>query len=378
MMLRLSRSSIGEAEKAAVAAVLDRAYLGMGAEVSAFEAELSEFFGRPVACVANGTSALQLALQACDIGPGDEVLVQSLTYVATFQAISATGARPVACDVKCSSLTLNWQDARRRITSRTKAIMPVHYAGGVGELEKIYELAREFGLRVIEDAAHAFGSTFAGQRIGSFGDITCFSFDGIKNITSGEGGCLVTSDAKIMTRVRDSRLLGVMGDSDKRKVGERTWEPAVEQQGWRYHMSDLMAAIGRVQLSRLSEFAEKRRQLVKFYQQRLSKIRQIGILDYDLDAVVPFIFVIRLMSPIDREAVRASLHDVGVPTGVHYYPNHLLAYFHFPTAEALPCTEAVAGRLLTLPLHFDLSEEDVEFVCGHLEKVLHTKGSAVA
>ena len=378
MVLRLSRSSIGEAEKAAVAAVLDRAYLGMGTEVSAFEDELTEFFGRPVACVANGTSALQLALQACEIGPGDEVLVQSLTYVATFQAISATGARPVACDVKCSSLTLDWQDARSRITSRTKAIMPVHYAGGAGELEKIYALSREFGLRVIEDAAHAFGSSLAGRRIGSFGDITCFSFDGIKNITSGEGGCVVTSDAKIMTRVRDSRLLGVMGDSNKRKLGERTWEPTVEQQGWRYHMSDVMAAIGRVQLGRLPEFAEKRRRLVKFYQQRLSKIRQVGILDYDLDAVVPFIFVIRLMSPIDRDAVRASLNDVGVPTGVHYYPNHLLAYFYSPTAEALPCTESVAGRLLTLPLHFDLSEQDVEFVCSHLEKALLAKGSAVA
>lgn len=377
-VIRLSKSSVGDAEKAAVAVVLDRAFFGMGAEVAAFEGELEKYFGRPAACVVNGTAALQLALQACGIGPGDEVLVQSLTYVASFQAITATGARPVPCDVKCSSLTLDWQDAQRRITSRTKAIMPVHYAGGTGDLDAIYTLAREQGLRVVEDAAHAFGSTLAGRRIGSFGDIACFSFDGIKNITSGEGGCVVTSDAEIMARVRDTRLLGVIGDSDKRKAGERTWAPMVEQQGWRYHMSDLMAAIGRVQLGRLPEFTDKRRRLVERYRRRLSKVRKLEILDYDLDAMAPFIFVIRLMPPTDRETVRDRLKDAGVQTGVHYYPNHQLAYFRSATPERLPCTETVASQVLTLPLHCELVEEDVDFVCRHLEAALAADDGATA
>ncbi len=377
-MIRLSKSSVGAAEKAAVANVLDRAFFGMGAEVGAFEAELEGFFGRPVACVVNGTAALHLALQACGIGPGDEVLVQSLTYVASFQAISATGARPVSCDVKPTSLTLDWRDARRRITSRTKAIMPVHYAGGTGDLDEIHALAREHGLRVIEDAAHAFGSSHAGRRIGSFGDIVCFSFDGIKNITSGEGGCVVTADAEVMSRVRDSRLLGVMGDSDKRKAGERTWAPAVEQQGWRYHMSDIMAAIGRVQLGRLPEFSEKRRQLVARYRRRLGTVRGIEMLDYDLDAVIPFICAIRVLPPADRESVRDRLKLAGIPTGVHYYPNHQLAYFRSATSEPLPCTEAVAGQVLTLPLHFDLSEQDVDLVCRDLETALLADGGAAA
>jgi dTDP-4-amino-4,6-dideoxygalactose transaminase len=377
-VIRLSKSSVGAAEKAAVAKVLDREFFGMGAEVAAFEAELEAFFGRPAACVVNGTAALHLALQGCGIGPGDEVLVQSLTYVASFQAISATGARPVSCDVERSSLTLDWRDAQRRITSRTKAIMPVHYAGGTGNLEGIHALAREHGLRVIEDAAHAFGCSFAGRRIGSFGDIACFSFDGIKNITSGEGGCVVTADAEVMARVRDSRLLGVMGDSDKRKAGERTWAPAVERQGWRYHMSDIMAAIGRVQLGRLPEFAEKRRRLVAHYRRRLGPVRGIEMLDYDLDDVIPFIFAIRVMPPADREVVRERLKDAGIPTGVHYYPNHQLAYFRPAMAEPLPCTEAVAGQVLTLPLHFDLSEQDVDLVCGHLETALMADGGVVA
>lgn len=377
-MIRLSKSSVGDAEKSAVGGVLDRAFFGMGSEVAAFEGDLEAYFGRPTACVVNGTAALHLALQACGIGPGDEVLVQSLTYVASFQAISATGARPVACDVKESSLTLDWRDAERRITSRTKAIMPVHYAGGTGELEDIYKLARKHGLRVIEDAAHAFGSSFAGRRIGSFGDIACFSFDGIKNITSGEGGCVVSSDADVMARVRDARLLGVKGDSDKRKAGERTWAPAVEHQGWRYHMSDLMAAIGRVQLGRLAEFAEKRRRLVEHYRRRLSNMRNLEILDYDLANVIPFIFAVRITPPIDRETVRDRLQTAGVPTGVHYFPNHQLAYYRPAAPSQLPCTEAVASQVLTLPLHFELTEEDVDFVCRHLEEALTAGGASIA
>src|SRR5438105_14493402 len=134
-LIRLSKSSLGETEKAAVAAVLDRAFLGMGPEVAALESELEAYFGRPVACVVNGTAALHLALQASGIGPGDEVLVQSLTYVSSFQAITATGARPVACDVRSDTLTLDWRDAQQRITAHTKAVMPVHYASGVGQLD---------------------------------------------------------------------------------------------------------------------------------------------------------------------------------------------------------------------------------------------------
>ena len=184
-MIRLSKSSIGEAEKQAVVRVLDNEYLGMGTEVKQFEEELTKFFGRPAVCVVNGTAALHLSLQAAGVSQGDEVLVQSLTYVASFQAISATGARPIACDVDVETLCLDWRDAEKRLTTRTKAVMPVHYAGGVGALDEIYAFAGQHGLRVIEDAAHAFGTEYQGKKVGGFGDIACFSFDGIKNITSG-------------------------------------------------------------------------------------------------------------------------------------------------------------------------------------------------
>ena len=194
--------------------VLDHEYLGMGQEVFAFEAALSNFFGRPTVCVANGTAALHLSLQAIGLTNGHEVLVPSLTYVSSFQAISATGATPVACDIDLATLTIDWKDAESRMTDKTKAIMPVHYAGGVGKLSEVYAFASNNGLRVIEDAAHAFGTTYGGKLVGAFGDISCFSFDGIKNITSGEGGCVVASDIKTLNTVRDCRLLGVVNDTE--------------------------------------------------------------------------------------------------------------------------------------------------------------------
>src|SRR3989338_3108665 len=158
-LIRLSKACLSVAEKSAVMEVLDREYLGMGAEVQQFERALTAFFGRATVSVVNGTAAMHLAIQACGIGSGDEVLVPSLTYVATFQAISATGARPVACDIDPETYILDWRDAERRFTLRTKAVMPVHYSGGVGDLDGIYGFAQRHGFRVIEDAAHASGST---------------------------------------------------------------------------------------------------------------------------------------------------------------------------------------------------------------------------
>jgi dTDP-4-amino-4,6-dideoxygalactose transaminase len=163
-------------------------------------------------------------LQAIGVGVGDEVLVPTLTYVATFQAVSACGAIPVACDVRRADGLLDLEDAARRITPRTKAVMPVHYASFPGDLDALYAFAERHGLRVVEDAAHAFGCEYKGRRIGSFGDVACFSFDGIKNITSGEGGAIVSSDPEIIARAMDARLLGVIKDSEKRYAGERSWE----------------------------------------------------------------------------------------------------------------------------------------------------------
>jgi dTDP-4-amino-4,6-dideoxygalactose transaminase len=365
-LIRLSKSCVSVAEKQAVMSVLDKEFLGMGTEVQLFERALSDLFGRPVICVNTGTSALHLSIQACGIGPGDEVLIPSLTYVASFQAVSATGATPVACDIIPQTLTLDWKDAEQRLTSRTKAVMPVHYSGGAGDIEDVYAFAARKGLRVIEDAAHAFGTTRNGQIIGKTGDIVCFSFDGIKNITCGEGGCIVTSDMEVMRKMSDARLLGVEKDSERRYAGERSWEFDVSAQGWRYHMSNIMAAIGLVQLGRLKEFAEKRKNLARKYDELLSPHREFYRIPHDYREVVPHIYPILLPESADRSMVRKTMLDAGVQTGVHYQPNHLLSYFKREGVRPFPVMDRIAGRLLTLPLHADLALSDTDAVATQL------------
>lgn len=367
-MIRLSKSCIGDAEKQAVMVVLDREYLGMGSEVKKFEEALSHFFGRPAVCVNTGTAALHLALQSCGIGHGDEVLVPSLTYVASFQAISATGARPVACDIEPETYILDWRDAERRITARTKAVMPVHYTGGVGDLDGIYEFARRYRLRVIEDAAHAFGTTHRGKRVGGFGDVACFSFDGIKNITSGEGGCVVTDDSVVLRKIQDARLLGVEKDTEKRYTGQRSWEFDVTAQGWRYHMSNIMAAIGLEQLRRFDEIAFIRRTRAGLYDKMLKEHHSIRPLPHDYDTVVPHIYTVRIVGLKDRKVLQAKLLEQGIQTGIHYQPNHWLSLYRDPSAPPLTVTELIYQEILSLPLHPDLSEADVQWVCKVLTR----------
>ena len=368
-LIRLSKSVIGKAEKQAVLGVLDREYLGMGKEVEKFENLLARFFGRSAVCVSSGTAALHLALQGVGLKKGDEVLVQSLTYVASFQAISATGAKPIPCEVDPRTITLDIKDAEKKLTDKTKVVMPVHYTGGVGALGEIYAFAKANGLRVVEDAAHALGSLYKGRRVGSFGDIACFSFDGIKNITSGEGGAIVTSDEDVLQNVRDARLLGVEKDTEKRFAGQRSWDFDVTKQGWRYHMSNIMAAIGIEQFKRLPEFSAKRQKLAKRYQENLGKAENIELLEQNFDFIVPHIFVVKLKSG-NRDDIRKKMLERGIETGFHYKPNHLLSYYNQDRKYRLPLTEQIFPRLLTLPLHPDLEESDVDFICEQLIEIL--------
>ena len=231
--------------------------LGYGQKVKLLK-KLSNFFTRETVCFNSGTAAIHVALQSCGIGEGDEVLVPSITYVATFQAISASGAKPICCDINSNNLHISLDDIKKKINSRTKAIVPVHIAGYSENLRDIYKFAKRKKIRVIEDAAHAFGSYYKQKLIGSFGDIACFSFDGIKNITTGEGGCLVTNDKKVLQNAKDIRLLGVKNDTEKRYSGHRSWIYNVEQQGWRYHMSDINTALGIAQLKRFKVLAKKK------------------------------------------------------------------------------------------------------------------------
>jgi dTDP-4-amino-4,6-dideoxygalactose transaminase len=368
-MIRLSKSIIGAKELDAVIDILKKEFLGTGPETQSFEKDICEYLNNEVdvACVNTGTSALQLALEACEIGSGAEVLVPTLTYLASFQAISATGALPIPCDVLETSGLIDLVDAQKRITSQTKAIMPVHYAGYMGNLDAIYEFAKNYNLRVIEDAAHAFGSIYKNNKIGIIGDVVCFSFDGIKNITSGEGGAVVSANKKVIHKVFDARLLGVQNDSDNRYQRQRSWEFDVVSQGWRYHMSDIMAAIGRIQLSRFeSEFKPKRMNLHKRYRENLSCVNFVKMFESNLETVVPHIMPIRIING-NRDILRQKLAEFGIQTGIHYKPNHLLSYYGAGKLS-LPTAEKLYKELLTLPLHPDLLYSDIDLICDKIHK----------
>lgn len=361
-MIRLSKSKIGKEERKAVDNVLKKEFLGMGEEVKIFENLLSSYFKSNALCVSSGTAALHLAVEACDIKLGDEIIVPSITYVATFQAIKAAGAIPIPCDIDENNFFIDILDLESKINNKTKAIIPVHYAGSPGNLDKIYKIAKKNNLRVIEDAAHAFGSNYEGKLIGSFGDIICFSFDGIKNITSGEGGCIVTKDKVVLNRVKNSRLLGVEKDSEKRYLNSRSWDFDVKYQGWRYHMSNIMAAIGIEQFKKKEYLASKRQFIAKKYDELLLNEKEIEIFDNNYNNIVPHIYVIKIPNLNDRDGLRKMFEDNGIQIGIHYKPNHKLSYFSNNNFRKLKNTESVFSKIISLPIHPDISENDIKYI----------------
>ena len=364
--IRLSKSSIGKEEIEAVSEVLKKEFLGMGEEVQLFEREIKNFLGtkKEVVCVNTGTAALHLAVHCLGIGKGDEVLVPTITYVASFQAISATGATPVPCDVREDTLFIDLKDAEKRITKNTKAIMPVHYASDSQFMQEVYDFAKAYNLRVIEDAAHAFGCLRNGKYIGVEGDVICFSFDGIKNITSGEGGAVLSDDVEFIQKVKDARLLGVERDTEKRYQGLRSWEFDVKIQGFRYHMSNIMAAIGRVQLKKIPYIRKKRQGLAFNYINAFKDMEEIELLNLDWKNIIPHIFVIKVKNN-KRNSLKQFLEAQGIECGIHYKPNHLLSKYNL--GYSLPTAERLYEQILTLPLHLDLSKDDQGFI---IEKII--------
>ena len=381
MSMRLSRSIVGKEEARAVEKVIcEDGYLGMGAATRKFESGIAEYLGvEPWQTVAvnSGTAALHLACQCVRENPLKtlpsaaipEIIAPSLTFVASFQAISAASCQPVACDVLPETGTLDLKSAERKLTENTVALMHVDYASNPWQIDRVYEFAARHELRMIDDAAHAFGCRHHGKKIGSFGDIVCFSFDGIKNITCGEGGMLVCFDRESARLAQDARLLGVKGDTEKRYAGSRSWDFDVDSQGWRYHMSNIMAAIGSVQLGRLeNEFIPKRQALYEIYRENLGGLPNLRLFKTDPDDfIVPHIMPVRILNNLRDKALEAlAAHDI--PTGMHYKPNHLLT--KFGDGGSLPNAEQLYRELVTLPLHPGLTEADISTICAVLKTSL--------
>jgi dTDP-4-amino-4,6-dideoxygalactose transaminase len=362
--IKLSQCCVGEEEAGAVADVLRDGYLGCGEYVFAFERALESFFcdNVKVACVSSGTAAIQLALQAIGVKSGDKILVPSITYVASFQAVSAIGATPVACDVDISTGCMNLEDTCRKIDERVKAILYVHYAGGFGDRERMLNLAQNEGVRLIEDAAHSFGSLCNEKLIEERSDVLCFSFDGIKNITCGDGGCIVSNDNDVIDKVRIYRRLGIKETRDV-ITGECDFE--IKDQGWRYHMNNLNAAIGIEQLKKINCFRDKRRRLASIYCSELNS-SVVKLLDMDIKQTMPHIFPV-LVADGKRNSLREFLFGQGIETGLHYKPNHLLSKF---AGDKCPNAEEFGKRVISLPLHVSLSDQSVTEVCWLVNRFL--------
>jgi dTDP-4-amino-4,6-dideoxygalactose transaminase len=362
-MLQTQKPSLGIEELEAVKKVFETRWLGLGSAVFEFENVIKEYLGnKNVIAVNTGTSALHLALDAFGIGKDDEVIVPSLTFCATIQAIAILGAIPVFCEIDPKTLNIDIEDAKKRITKKTKAIMPVHYCGNACDMDALLALGRDKGIVIIEDAAHAFGSTYKGTRIGSFGDATCFSFDPIKNITCGEGGAVVLENDTIAEVIRRKRILGIDKDTWHRYQNRRSWFYEVTTQGYRYHMSNINAAIGLAQFKKLDKFSKKKRRIVSIYNEQLSHLEGLELIHWNLEETAPFMYIIRVLNG-KRNEMMDFLKEKGVETGIHYIPNHIQPQFS-QYAGPLPITEKVWTEILTLPLFYEMTDEDVDLVIG--------------
>jgi len=360
-MLPVSRPSIGNDELIEIGKILDSGWLGLGSTVFEFEKKLEEYLDSPhVLTVNTGTSALHLALDAFGVGPGDEVIVPSLTFCASIQAITVLGAIPVFCEINAENLNLDVQDVKKRVTKKTKAIMPIHYCGQPCDMNGLISVARENNLFVIEDAAHAFGSTYRGKKIGTLGDATCFSFDPIKTLTCGEGGAISLADAEVAEIITKKRILGIDKDTWHRHRNERSWDYAVTTQGYRYHMSNINAAIGMVQLSKVDIFIRRKKDIVNRYNTAFSNLPGMKILTWNINETAPFAYIVRVPSKL-RDNISEFLKVKGVGTGIHYIPNHIQPFFEKYKSE-LPITEQLGKEILTLPLYFDMTDDEVSLV----------------
>jgi dTDP-4-amino-4,6-dideoxygalactose transaminase len=326
---------------------------------------LAQYLGlddRQLVATNSCTAALHMAAVLADLGPGDEVICPSFTYVAGHQAMSATGANVVFCDIEERTLGVDPASVRAVLSPRTKAIMVTHFAGIPCDVEGVYRLARERGLRVIEDAAHAFGSVHDGRRLGATGDLTCFSFGPVKVITSLEGGAVVTPRQADVQALHELRLIGVDSDTSERYRNARTWEHDVVRQGYRYHLGSIPAAVGLAQLALVDTFIKNRQDYCRAYSERLADLGDIALPTTDFTGVAPFIYVIRVADGGTRRRLMAHMRAQGVATGIHFLGAHDFTFYRRCRRADLPVTERVSQQVVTLPLHSMMDEHTIERV----------------
>ncbi len=362
----------------AVVDTLKSGWLTGGPKIGEFEREFAAYVGAPHAIALNScTSALNLSVIALGIGPGDEVITTPMTFVATTLAIIHAGATPVFTDIEENTLNMDAADIERRITPRTKAIMPMHYGGNPVDLDAVLKIAGEHGLKVIEDAAHAAGAEYRGRKIGTHGDLVNFSFHAIKNATCAEGGAITSADPELAEKLKTLRYFGIPQDAYKRASSPTPWKYEVVALGYKYNTTDIQCALGLSQLKRLDEFNAIRKKYVDMYNEAFRDVAEI-----ETPGTTPgarpshHIYVIRLREGalrVDRDRILAALRAENIFANVHYTPVYRHPYF----AETMkldpadyPVCERVARCIVTLPLFPKMTVSDLESVVAAVKKVL--------
>jgi dTDP-4-amino-4,6-dideoxygalactose transaminase len=378
--LAFGRPSFSDAEIDAVARVMRSGWVGMGEETIAFERELAEAIGAPhVVTVNSCTSALFLSLVALGVGPGDEVICPSLTWCSTANAAMYLGARPVLCDIDAQTLCLTPETVAPHVTSRTKAVMAVHMGGLAVDVAAL-RAALPGHVAIVEDAAHAIGAAYPdGTTVGSSGNLTCFSFYANKNLSTGEGGAVALFDARLADRIRSLRQHGLTADAWKRFThAQATLVPRIEELGYKMNYTDLQAAIGRVQLRRQPEFTTRRLALVERYLDGLARAGMPFTFQRNVlqQGHARHLLVVTLPQglPISRNELLTTLRRRNIGASVHYQPLHTMPVYQAGGRPSLPQTDAIADRILTLPLSVAMHLADADYVVAQLLDVMASAG----
>jgi perosamine synthetase len=358
------RPDLSGNERAYVLNCVDSTWISsLGAYINNFEAAIARITGAQHAtAVCNGTVALHLPLHCMGIGPGDEVIVPAFTYIASVNTIAQTGATPVFVESRAGDWLLDPEDVERRITTRTKAIMPVHLYGGACDMPGIMEIARRRSVRVLEDAAEALGTTLHGRHVGTFGDAGTFSFFGNKTITTGEGGMVVTNDDDLAAQLRVVKGQG-------QSLTRRYWHDVL---GFNYRMTNICAAIGLAQTERLPQIITAKKRLAQFYKDTLAALPVT--FQAPTDGVESADWLVSLLLPVgtDRDRLMADMQEAGVETRPVFFPAHHMPMYrqdlHFPVAED------IAARGISLPSFPALTEDELGRVCEALKAALQMQG----
>lgn len=367
-----AKPSIGTEEIQAVSDCLTSGWLATGPRVSEFEKQLKTYFSaKHVVALQSGTAALHLALLALNLPKNSEVITTPLTFVATLNTIVLAGAKPVLVDIDPQTFNIDVDQIEAAITENTRAIMPVHFAGLPVDLDRVYSIAEQYNLRVIEDCAHAMGSSYKDQRIGSMGDTQIFSFHPNKNMTAGEGGCIVTRDQALADYARVMSFHGL----DKRLHNDENHLADVLAPGYKYNMMDIQAALGLAQLPKLDAMNQKRAELAQHYREVLSTWPQ-----FQLAAIPEYSHVHshHIFTPVlnenythsDRQQLIDSLKKRSIGAGVHYEATHLYRFYQQQYGYRkgdFPNAESICQRIITLPLFADMSLQQFEHVIHSLE-----------